>query len=31
MYLGEPSIRSDPKNLSRWGEVARAVTGGKEP
>jgi probable F420-dependent oxidoreductase len=27
MYLGEPSIRSDPANLGRWGEVARAVTG----
>ena len=26
MYLAEQSIRSDPKALGRWGEVARAVT-----
>jgi hypothetical protein len=26
MYLAEPSIAADPKNLGRWGEVARAIT-----
>ena len=26
MYLAEPSIRSDPKALGRWSEVAAAVT-----
>jgi alkanesulfonate monooxygenase SsuD/methylene tetrahydromethanopterin reductase-like flavin-dependent oxidoreductase (luciferase family) len=26
MYLAESSIRHDPSNLARWGEVARAVT-----
>lgn len=26
MYLAEPSIAADPKNLGRWAEVARAVT-----
>jgi probable F420-dependent oxidoreductase len=26
MYLGEDSIEADPKNVGRWGEIARAVT-----
>jgi len=26
MYLAEPSIRADERNLGRWGEIARAVT-----
>jgi probable F420-dependent oxidoreductase len=28
MYLAEQSFRTDPSSLGRWGEVARAVTGG---
>ncbi len=26
MYLTEESLRADPANLARWGEIARAVT-----
>jgi probable F420-dependent oxidoreductase len=26
MYLAEDSLRADPSNLGRWGEIARAVT-----
>ncbi len=26
-YLGEPEMRSDPSQLAKWGEVARAVRG----
>ena len=27
-YLGEDSIEADPKNLGRWGEIARALDAG---
>lgn len=27
MYMGEDSLRADPANPGRWGEIARAVTG----
>jgi hypothetical protein len=26
MYLAEESVRADPSNLGRWGEIARAVS-----
>ncbi len=29
MYLAEDSLRADPANLGRWGEIARAVTAGQ--